>query len=159
MAKAKAESKLTTTTHGPVHTLKGKLNEDYLECKISPPGKLIPKEGVKHVCTVGFVIPKNDKEAQDRYNTTLNELVKKGVRNGIGTGPNWQDLTIWNADGSLKEGAQAALQTLADGYKVGNRQPGKSAEQKELSAAAEDAGLSHEDMMDMIAKAKAAQKK
>lgn len=122
-----------------------------------------------------FPIPQNDDEAKDRYNCSLNDLVRMGVQK-ITTAPaygpvmfesrvNEEGKTVY--DGALLEGGHEAGQALADEYRIGARKAsdGMTAAQAKKRAKASEAvaiemagrcGLSPEEVMAMIAAAQAA---
>ena len=107
---------------------------------------------------VYWLIPKTDEEAKARYDCDLAYLISKGVR-GLSTSPAYQDVGF-NDDGSLKPEGHQAMQTLADGFKVGRRTtagPTIKAKAKEfdsLQAEAAEAGLDMATIRAMIAKKK-----
>jgi hypothetical protein len=76
-------------------------------------------KGAKVVYEVLFPIPDTDEECIERYGANKDYIFAAGIR----------QLTYrvdypsvgFNDDGSLKDGGHEAMQTLADGYKVGRQ--------------------------------------
>ena len=115
-------------------------------------------KGSKVKYEVYFLIPDNDAEAQERYDCKLADLVSAGVRS-FSTRPDYPSVGF-NEDGTLKPEGHKAMQTLADGYKPGQRatagpnQKLKAKEFDKLAEAAAAKGLDMEKVMAMINKAK-----
>ena len=106
-----------------------------------------------------MMIPDSEEEAQDRYGCTLRELTAAGVRQ-LSYRPTYPDVGF-NEDGTLKKGGHEAMQTLADGYKPGQRRSGGPTQKAKASAfddlqkEASDAGLTMEEVKMLIEDAKA----
>lgn len=106
--------------------------------------------GAKTVYEIVWAVPETDADAQDRYNCSLSELVKAGVR-GFATRPDYSNAGF-DGDGNLIDGGHEAMQKLADNYKVGTRKISvKSQEQKDLEAFCKSKGLT---LTELIEKAK-----
>lgn len=102
-----------------------------------------------------WAIPSTDEEAKERYDCELKDLVMAGVRQ-LSTRPDYKAVGF-NEDGSLKEGGHEAMQELADGYKVGQRQVGVSqkATVQKVKKAEGELGMSLDDMVKKMAELKA----
>lgn len=111
---------------------------------------------------VTFPIPSTDEEAKKRYNCTLNDLIKKGVRD-ISTAPGYQAVGF-DGEGNLVPDGHAKMQALADGYKIGVRTAGAGkASLKQVNAqlaatravaktCGEAAGMNEKEVEAMVAK-------
>lgn len=100
-------------------------------------------------------IPATDEEAKDRYDCTLQDLVTAGVRQ-LSTRPDYKSVGFDENTGELKDGGHEAMQTLADGYKVGQRQVGVSqkATVAKVKKAEADLDMSLDDMLKKMAELK-----
>lgn len=117
----------------------------------------IDATGTKAKAKVSFVIPKTDEEAQERYNCSLNDLVKAGVRSGMATRPNYplefagrttdEKGKVTNR-GCINQDVTEACQKLADEYKCGQKAAGGL--MKQIKAKAKEKGMTDEDMMKAI---------
>lgn len=81
--------------------------------------------GAKVRYEVIWDIPATDKEAQARYDCTLQDLIAAGVRQ-YSTRPDYKAVGF-DDDGNLKPDGHEEMQKLADGYKVGQRAVGTGA--------------------------------
>jgi hypothetical protein len=101
----------------------------------------------------GVVFPVlNDADfIKERYNMTILELLKAGVRQ-LSTRPNYD--SAFGADGSVDH---AKLQEIADNYKPGSRVSAgpKSVISKEAQREIKKSGLTMEELMAAVAMAKA----
>ena len=68
---------------------------------------------------IAWPVPTTDEEAQTRYECPLADLVEAGIRQ-LSTRPDYKAVGF-DEDGNLKPDGHLAMQTLADGYKVGQR--------------------------------------
>ena len=68
---------------------------------------------------IAWLVPSTDEEAQTRYECPLADLVEAGIRQ-LSTRPDYKAVGF-DEDGNLKPDGHLAMQTLADGYKVGQR--------------------------------------
>lgn len=101
-------------------------------------------------------IPESDEECQERYDCSLAVLIQAGIRQ-FSTRPDYKDSGFFTDPdkanyGGLKEDGHEAMQTLADGYKVGARVVGvsqKAVVQKVKQAEAE-LGMSHDEMVSKL---------
>lgn len=100
-------------------------------------------------------IPETDEEAKDRYDCTLNDLVRAGIRQ-LSTRPNYK-LVGFEDDGTLKDDGHEAMQALADNYKVGQRVVGQSqkATVQKVKKAESDLGMDLDTMVKKMAELKA----
>jgi hypothetical protein len=100
-------------------------------------------------------VPTSDEDCQERYDCSLDTLIAAGVRQ-LSTRPDYKTVGF-DDDGFLKDGGHEAMQTLADGYKVGARRVGgptqkaKAADMDEIAAAAK--GLSKAEIIALIQQA------
>ena len=112
-----------------------------------------------HKYQIVMPIPDSEDEAQERYGCTLRELTAAGVRQ-LSYRPTYPDVGF-NEDGTLKDKGHAAMQDLADGYKPGQRRSGGPTQKAKASAfddlqkEASDAGLTMEEVRELIEDAKA----
>lgn len=100
-------------------------------------------------------IPQTDEEAKERYDCELKDLITAGVRQ-LSTRPDYKSVGF-NEDGTLKEDGHQAMQDLADGYKVGQRQVGVSqkATVQKVKKAEGELGMSLDEMVKKMAELKA----
>lgn len=98
-----------------------------------------------------WLIPETDEEAKERYDCTLKDLVEAGIRQ-FSTRPNYKDVGFEDT-GELKPEGHLAMQTLADGYKVGQRATA-GASQKVMAQKAKKAeaelGMTMEEMVEKM---------
>lgn len=83
-------------------------------------------------------VPVTDEEAKDRYDCSLNDLIRAGVRQ-FTTRPNYKTVGF-DENGTLVDGGHEAMQQLADSYKCGTRR-GPSKSDKKLAAELKSAGI------------------
>jgi len=112
---------------------------------------------------VHFPVPTTDEQAKDRYNCLLEDLIKQGVRQ-LSTAPAYESVICEPKSKTFlplsDDELLIAAQTVADGYKMGQRATGKTAEMKAKASAMDsiaaqvEAGASLEDIQAMIAKLK-----
>jgi len=117
-----------------------------------------------------FPIPQDDAECKDRYDCELKDLIAAGVRQ-LSTRPDYKGVGFYcegekDAEGieidkshpmfgELKPDGHEAMQTLADGYKVGQRASGGPSQKvmaQKAKKAESELGMT---MEEMVAKMKA----
>ena len=139
----------------------------FLNILFEQPGHFgeLAEDEVRNKYGIVFAIPTTDEEADERYGKTLKDLVTEGVKK-LTTGPNYQG-TGFDESGDLVEDGHMKMQILADKYKPGTRVAGAAkttikAERKKTAVATdlaykmgENAGLSKEEVDEMIAEASA----
>lgn len=119
------------------------------------------KRGASIRYGITYPIPTTDEEAKDRYNCTLEDLVKMGLLK-IATSPAYQGVGF-DSMGELVPDGHEKMQALADEYKVGARKAGDRVTLKVAKATAdaatavalqvaEEVGLSEDQVKAMIAK-------
>ena len=97
-------------------------------------------------------IPASDEECMKRYDCSLAVLIQAGVRQ-FSTRPDYKTVGFTD-DGELKPEGHEAMQTLADGYKVGARVVGVSQKKivADVKAAEADLDMSFDEMTATIKK-------
>ena len=76
-----------------------------------------------------FLIPETDEECQTRYDCDLAYLLSAGIRQ-LTTRVDYPSVGFEEETGELKEDGHEAMQTLADGYRVGAKRVGTSVKKK-----------------------------
>lgn len=102
-----------------------------------------------------WLIPETDEECKERYDCELKDLIAAGVRQ-LSTRPDYKSVGFHDT-GELKENGHEAMQDLADGYKVGQRQVGVSqkATVQKVKKAEGELGMSLDEMVKKMAELKA----
>ncbi len=131
-------------------------------CDFDPDKVVITSVGFSQTASekyqIVMSIPDSEEEAQDRYGCTLRELTAAGVRQ-LSYRPTYPEVGF-DEDGTLKDGGHEAMQTLADGYKPGQRRTGgptqkvKASAYDALMAEAKESGLTESDVRALIEAAK-----
>lgn len=147
------ETKPTVIEFYPETTPEGQEEVDYLYYNVQG----IDEAGNKAKAKVAYAIPKTDEEAQTRYNCSLVDLIKAGVRAGMATRPNYplefagrttnEKGKVTNR-GCINQAVTEACQKLADEYKCGQKATGGL--MKQIKSAAKEKGMSDTDMLEAI---------
>ena len=98
-----------------------------------------------------FLVPTTDEEAGARYDCNLGYLIEAGVRQ-IATRVDFPSVGF-DEDGDLKAGGHAAMQVLADGYRVGAKRVAgvtvkkKAAKLDEIQKSADDVDMNDKEAL------------
>lgn len=100
---------------------------------------------------IAWLVPESDEESLARYDCKLATLIEAGIRQ-FSTRPNYKDVGF-EINGDLKPEGHEAMQTLADGYQVGQRATA-GASQKVMAQKAKKAeaelGMTMEEMVEKM---------